>query len=207
MITLKSTKASVPIQVRCSESLREQGQWLADTVAEFEGRGSGIADGGTVEIGWTVFHLRQQSDASLLVCEPDYSTDPFKAVNEDVSNSLTVLVGQIDMLRAVGLKVEPCRFDQTLIVRKGALEQQHVFARRQKPAAAHSGWYVGPTDSPFGTPAPRDLESIPLYALLNRRPQILLALALPVGCMVVWNGTDIVALLDPDGRDRRSPAA
>ena len=150
MITLNSIKAAVPIQVRCSDSLREQGQWLADTVADFEGRGQGLVDGATVAIGWTIFHLRMQADGALLVCEPDYATDPFKAVRTDVSDSLTVLAGQIDMLRAVNLKAEPCRFDQTLIVRKGALEQRHIFARRSAPAAGDSGWYLGPTESPAG---------------------------------------------------------
>jgi hypothetical protein len=30
---------------------------------------------------------------------------------------------------------------------------------------------------------------------------VLLALALPIGCMVVWDGPEIVALLDPAGRN------
>ncbi|MEJ0085043.1 MAG: hypothetical protein WDO72_05150 [Pseudomonadota bacterium] len=201
MITLTSNKASVPIQVRCTESISTQGQWLADTVASFDGTGSGLVDGASFEIGWSNFLLRKQPDGSLLVCEPDFTSDPFKAVSEDVSRSLTVLTAQIDLLRVVDLKAEPCRFDQTLVVRKGTLEQRHVFARRQQPSRSDSGWYLGPTDSPFGKPAAADLEEMPLYSLMNRRPQILLALALPVGCMVVWDGPAISTLLNPEGRN------
>jgi len=201
MITLKSNKASVPIQVRCADSIGTQGQWLADTVASFEGTGRGLADGESVEIGWINFHLRKQPDGSLLVCEPDFATDPLKAVSEDVSRSLTVLTAQIDLLRVVDLKAEPCRFDQTLVVRKGTLEQRHVYARRQQPSGQDSGWYLGPADTPFARPALSELDALPLHALMNRRPQILLALALPVGCMVVWDGPQIAALLNPDGKN------
>src|SRR6187399_1950478 len=79
MITLKSNKASKPIEVRCEDNLREQGQWLADTVAEFEARGRGLDDGVAVQIGWTTFVLRAQPDGSLRLCEPDYDADPFKS--------------------------------------------------------------------------------------------------------------------------------
>ena len=201
MITLKSNKASVPIQVRCADSIGTQGQWLADTIASFEGTGRGLVDGESMQIGWVNFHLRKQADGSLLVCEPDFASDPLRAVNEDVSRSLTVLTAQIDLLRVVDLKAEPCRFDQTLLVRKGTLEQRQVFARRQQPSGSDSGWYLGPTDTPFARPARADLDELPLYSLMNLRPQILLALALPVGCMVVWDGPQIAALLDPAGRN------
>jgi hypothetical protein len=199
MIILKSDQASVPIVVRCADSIRMQGQWLADTVASLEASGRRLADGETLEIGWTDFRLRKQPDGSLLVCEPDFASNPLHAVSEDVSRSLTVLTAQIDLLRVVRLVAEPCRFDQTLLVRKGTLEQRQVFAKRQPPAGSDSGWFLGPTDSPFGKPGPDDIEAMPLHALMNRRPQILLAFTLPVGCMVIWDGPQIAALLDPQG--------
>jgi hypothetical protein len=201
MITLTSNKASVPVHVRCVESISTQGQWLADTVASFDAADGGLVDGAFYQIGWSNFHLRKQPDGSLLVCEPDFGSDPLKSLSEDVSRSLTVLTAQMDLLLVVGLKAEPCRFDQTLLVRKGTLEQRHVFARRQQPSGGDSGWYLGPTDSPFGTAAAADLEAVPLYSLMNRRPQILLALALPIGCMVVWDGAAIAALRNPEGKD------
>lgn len=201
MITLKSDKASAQIQVRCDESRREQGQWLADTVAGFDGRGRALGDGVTLEIGWTVFYLRGQPDGSLLVCEPDYGTDPFKNVRADVTASLTVLVAQIDLLRAVNLTPEACRFDQKLIVRKGALDEPRIFANRLPPTKEDSGWYIGPASGIGGTPKAEELESMLLFELLGRRPHILFALALPTGYMVVWNGAAIERLLDPQGRN------
>jgi len=209
MITLKSNKASKPIEVRCEDNLREQGQWLADTVAEFEARGRGLDDGVAVQIGWTTFVLRAQPDGSLRLCEPDYDADPFKALRPEVTTSLTVLAAQVDLVRAVSLRnslnleAVECRFDQKLVVRKGALSEPRVFANRQQPSGEDSGWYIGPAHdgSPAESPKAEDLESLRLYQLLKRRPTILYALALPVGYTVVWNGHNIEALADPQGRN------
>ena len=135
------------------------------------------------------------------MCEPDYQTDPYKTVRADVTASLTVLVAQIDLLRVVNLTPEACRFDQRVIVRKGALDEARVFARRQKPTKEDSGWYIGPASGVAATPKAEDLEAIPLYELMNRRAHILFALALPADYMVIWNGTAIEALVDPQGRN------
>src|SRR4051812_5506410 len=109
MITLKSSKASRPVEVRCEDNLREQGQWLADTIAEFETRGRSLGDGAAMDVGWTTFILRGQPDGSLRVCEPDYGADPFKTLRPEVTTSLTVLAAQIDLVRSFGLEAVPCR--------------------------------------------------------------------------------------------------
>lgn len=203
MVTLKSTQASKAIEVRCDEKLREQGQWLADTIAGFEARGGRLGDGVAVEVGWTTFVLRIQPDGSLLVYEPEYGPDPFKTVRPDVTISLTILTGQIDMARALGLTPTPCRFDQKLIVRKGVLDSPRIFANRREPKGEDSGWYIGPAhDGGAGQPPKaEDLESIRLFQLVQRRPEILYALALPVGYTVIWNGNNVEALADPQGRN------
>jgi hypothetical protein len=209
MITLISNKASKPIEVRCDENLREQGQWLADTVADFEARGRILDDGVAVDIGWTTFVLRAQPDGSLRLCEPNYDADPFKTLRPEVTLSLTVLAAQIDLVRAVSLRnslnleAVPCRFDQKLVVRKGALDEPRVFANRQQPSGEESGWYVGPAQdgSAAASPQAEDLESLRVYQLLERRPTILYALALPVGYTVIWSGHNIEALADPQGRN------
>jgi hypothetical protein len=203
MITLKSNQASKPIEVRCEEKLREQGQWLADTIAEFEARGRSLDDGAAVDIGWTTFVLRQQPDGSLRACEPDYGADPFKSLRPEVTTSLIILAGQIDLARAINVTPVPCRFDQTLIVRKGVLDEARVFANRRAPNGADSGWYLGPVPqgSPAEPPKAEDLEELRLYQLLARRPNILYALALPAGYTVQWNGLNIEALGDPAGRN------
>ena len=203
MITLKSTKASKGIEVRCDDKLREQGQWLADTIAGFEARGGRLGDGVAVEVGWTTFVLRVEPDGSLLVYEPEYGADPFKTVRPEVTVSLTILAAQIDMLRALSLTPVPCRFDQKLIVRKGALDGARVFANRREPNGEDSGWYIGPAHNGHAGEPPKaeDLESMWLYQLVRRRPEILYALALPVGYTVVWNGNNVEALADPRGRN------
>jgi hypothetical protein len=203
MITLKSSKASKPVEVRCEDNLREQGQWLADTIADFETRGRSLGDGLAVDVGWTTFVLRIQPDGSLRACEPDYSADPFKSLRPEVTTSLTILAAQIDLARSLNLESVPCRFDQKLVVRKGVLNEARIFANRQPPSGEDSGWYIGPAQDGRAAPAPKaeDLESMRLYQLLKSRPAILYALALPPGYTVVWNGHNIEALADPQGRN------
>lgn len=208
MITVTSRVAARPVEVRCEDNLRDQGQWLADTIAGFEARGRALADGLAAEVGWTTFVLRQQPDGALRVCEPDYSADPFKTLRPEVTASLTVLAAQIDLARSLTVEPVPCRFDQTLVVRKGVLDEARVFANRQAPKGEDSGWYLGPAhDGRAAPPPPRaeDLESLRLYQLLQRRPTILYALALPPGYTVVWNGHNIEALADPQGRNLWHP--
>jgi hypothetical protein len=207
MITLKSSKASKPVEVRCEDNLREQGQWLADTIAEFEARGRALDDGVAVQVGWTTFVLRQQPEGSLRVCEPDYAADPFKTLRPEVTTSLTVLVAQMDLVRAMLTEPMPCRFDQKLVVRKGALDEARIFANRQPPNGDDSGWYIGPAHDGRPAPPPKaeDLESMRLYQLLQRRPAILYAMALPPGYTVVWNGHTIEALADPQGQNQWHP--
>jgi len=206
MITLKSSKASKPVEVRCEDNLREQGQWLADTIAESEARGRGLEDGVAVDIGWTSFVLRAQPDGSLRVCEPDYAADPFKTLRPEVTTSLTVLTAQMDLARAMLVEAVPCRFDQKLVVRKGVLNETRVFANRQPPNGEDSGWYVGPAaDGAAAPPKAEDLESMRLYELLQRRPTILYAMALPPGYTVIWNGHTIEALADPQGNNLWHP--
>ena len=207
MITLKSTQASKAIEVRCDENLREQGQWLADTIAGFEARGGRLGDGVAVEVGWTTFVLRIQPDGSLLVYEPEYGADPFKTVRPEVTVSLTILAAQIDLARSLTLTPVPCRFDQKLIVRKGVLDSVRIFANRREPKGEDSGWYIGPANGAGEGPPPKaeDLDSMRLFQLVQRRPEILYALALPVGYTVVWNGNNIEALADPQGRNLWHP--
>jgi hypothetical protein len=203
MITLKSTRASRPVEVRCEDNLREQGQWLADTIADFETQGRSLGDGVAVDVGWTTFVLRGGPDGSLRVCEPDYGADPFKMLRPEVTTSLTILAAQIDLVRSFSLEAVPCRFDQKLLVRKGALNEARVFANRRPASGDDSGWYIGPAPDGRAAPTPKaeELESMRLYELLKSRPAILYALALPAGYTVVWNGHNIEALADPQGRN------
>jgi hypothetical protein len=199
MITVQSNNGSIPVSVRCRPDLAVLGRWLADLCAGFDRQGRGIADGVTIEVGWSVLRLVEQPDGSLLVCEPDYASDLPSALRDDVSITLQVLAAQRDLLKAVGLEATPCRFDQRVVVRKGALDAVKIYADRQEPAEGDSGWYIGPAERlpPAGVD---ELESVLLCRLVQRRPAVMAAMALPPGCIVVWDGNDIEAVFDPAGR-------
>src|SRR4051812_10254268 len=62
------------LSVRCDDAYARQAESLLDVVARFRGEGRGLADGVTVQFGFSLLTLRQQGE-QLLVCEPDYGGD------------------------------------------------------------------------------------------------------------------------------------
>src|SRR5438270_5401230 len=83
----------VELVVRCDDAYARQAESLLDVVARFRGEGKGLADGVTVQFGFSLLTLKRRGD-QLLVCEPDYGGDPFHAIREDVTCTLAVLLGQ-----------------------------------------------------------------------------------------------------------------
>lgn len=200
LITLESRKASIPITVRCDEAFDQQGRWLADLVASFDDRGPGLADGVTLQVGWSVLRLAVQGDGSLLVCEPDFAGNALSAFRPEVSTTLSVLKAQVALAKQVGLDPKPSRYDDKVVIYKGVFDMPAIYADRQPPKEGDSGWYIGPAEMNT-SPGADDLEAIRVYHLLTRRPHLMAALALPPGCIVAWNGTTIKAVFDPDGRN------
>src|SRR5262249_25141346 len=59
----------------CDDAFAVQTRSLLEAVASLKGKG--LADGVTVQFGWSVLTLRRRGD-ELLVCEPDFDGDPFR---------------------------------------------------------------------------------------------------------------------------------
>jgi hypothetical protein len=97
----------VELVARCDDAYARQAGSLLEAVASFRGKGKGLADGVTVQFGWSLLTLRQRGK-ELVVCEPDFDGDPLTAVREDVTCTLAVLVGQAAVVNR--LDVEPVSF-------------------------------------------------------------------------------------------------
>jgi hypothetical protein len=188
------------IHLSCAREYEASAQSLANTLINICKSGVGIFDGVTVEIGWSLLTLVKDSSNSYTVCEPDFRSGQVSELTSDLTTTIKVMRQQIALLNRVGLRATRCRYDQRVIVLKGALDRKRIYADRNEPKNFDSGWYLGAPDQ-VGQPSADELESIPLYHLLSLRPEIIDVLALPVGCIVVWDQNTIEALYNPEGKN------
>src|SRR2546423_167176 len=98
----------------CDDAFARQAESLLKVVASFHGKGKGLADGVTVQFGFSLLTLHRQG-SDLLVCEPGYGGDPFHEVRQDVTCTLAVLTGQAAVVNRLGIKPVEVRFDQAVL--------------------------------------------------------------------------------------------
>src|SRR5262249_19764756 len=166
---MKEYTLSVPdcvLVVKCSPPLEQQARWLLGTIARFRKEPKGIHPGTRIEIGWSTLTLIEK-DARLIVCEPDFSRDPFIDSREDLTCTLTVLAQQSDLLNKLGVDGVGCSFQDKIVLAKGSIGLDRIYMERSEPTNARdSGWYVGPVDN---VPV-ESYEAIYVYQLLGLRP-------------------------------------
>jgi hypothetical protein len=138
-------------------------------------------------------------DSEILLCEPDFAGNPFSDVVEDVTRTLWVQTQQVDVLRKLGLEGTPARFQDTVVIAKGCLDEQDIFLQRQDTTEpGDSGWFIGrvkDTQEKAG-----DYEGVFVYQLLFARPSVMQMMALPPGYIVVFEWDRIGSILDPQDR-------
>jgi hypothetical protein len=201
MIAIEKSTVRLTLSIECQDDLRERGEWLLDVVAAFEKTPTGLANGTTVQVGWSMLTLVARADGVLEVREPAFDANPFVSTRTDVSTTLRVLSAQTDLLRRVGSEGLTARFDDKVIVQKGCLAEPAIYAQRSEPVAGDSGWYVGLLDGPPATD-PENLEALRLFQLLAIRPSLLAAMALPVGWLSVWQGDELRGIADAQNEER-----
>jgi len=145
-----------------------------------------------------------QVGSDLVLHEPDFDGNPFTDYRPSVSTTLMVLGMQIDFLSRIKCEGSTARFDDKIVVQRGCLARDRIYAERKTPSPGDSGWYIGSAEeaSSTGEPPPAsELEVIWVYELLRLRPFVLEALALPVGWLVRWSGSTIDAVADDEDRN------
>lgn len=110
------------------------------------------------------------------------------ALDVDDQAVLTKLVGERDEPES------PLR----VILAPDVLEHARVYFERREPCVAgDSGWYIGRADA-TAPPEAGTLESISVMRLVQSRPDLGRLLALPVGALVVQEGSQLQAIFDGD---------
>ena len=99
-----------------------------------------------------------------------------------------------EALRDIASAPTPVGPDEKIVLAGQAWRHARVYLERiAEPAAGDSGWYLGPADGA----EPDGCEAVRVGDLLTHRPDLARVLALPAGFLVVLDGPDVVAVLDP----------
>jgi hypothetical protein len=183
----------------CDPDLEVQANSLLKLVEDADAKVGGLKDGTVIEFGWAPLRLHAE-DADLVICEPDYTGSADRFV-PTVSRTLRVVAEQAAMLNALGVDGVAAKYDEGVVLKRDVLELRRVYMHRRQPVSDHdSGWYIGPPDDVSGPPDASQLDAIQVYRLLDIRPALLRVMALPAEYIVVFDGDEIEAVLNPRGR-------
>jgi hypothetical protein len=204
MISVTRIIAETRTAVKC---LPHQAALAEDVLTTLEriGAQKPVAAGTRVRFGWSLLTLREDADG-LIVCEPDFSGDPFQDLRPDLSTTLDVLANQTVFVRRVGVVPADVTFDQYLVVARGSLESNVVQLFRSTPSTIDdSGWSISAADNTAPIDDPDSFEAIRSYQLLSLRPAVLPVLVLPPEFAAVMDGDVVTAVFDAQGRERLPP--
>jgi hypothetical protein len=146
-------------------------------------------------IGWTTLSFTDDGER-LVVQEPDYDHEPESQTRPDISVSLATLARQRRVLEQVGVPGEAIDFDQHVLSIVGVLEQAEVMLIRvESPGGRMTGWRLTPA---AGIEDSDEIESLPVYAILAARPELLDAMLLPPGYLVLYSGDQLTTVVNQD---------
>jgi hypothetical protein len=176
--------------------LQAQADWLLDVLAQMHASGPSLQDGSRIQLGWSILQLKRRLyTGELVVCEPDFTRNPFTDVVEEVTSTLRTLVQQNDLAQRAGAQPVQISFQDKIVLTKGCLEHDAICLQRGEvhPEKGDSGWFIGPQGDRAESP---ELEAIYAYELVSRRPKLAAALALPSGYMVMASGENIQTVIN-----------
>ncbi len=167
--------------------------------------GEPMTEGLVLRWGWSELVLVRGADGRLQVHEPDFGGEPLEDFRPDVTSTLQVQAATRELLASCQVEPLPVRFDELLVAAGDAIAAPVLMAQRNEPSAeGDSGWYLGARPG-FED---GDLATRMVFELLDLRPALLPALALPAGWQVVLDGDSIVRVVDDRDRDvLRRPGA
>ena len=157
---------------------------------------SKIKDGFIIEAGFLLFTLSGK-DNVYRIQSPDFTNDPFSSLTDDLSIALFVQLEQMHLLRQYNIVGESTRFDEKILIVKGALSEQKIILQRSGDCSkGDSGWNIRSAEDTEEHDDPSDYEAVHAYQLLKLRQPIIKILSLPYEYLVVFDGNDIEAIIN-----------
>ena len=157
-----------------------------------------LKDGFRIEAGFSTFTLSYH-DGGYDIAAPDYTDDPFTVLTTELTMALLIQYKQVYFLKKQGVMGQTVHYYDKVAVAKGALESSTISIHRYDDLGG-SGWSVDLyTVDENGKAVPvesEEYEAVYAYELINKRPELVDALALPYGYIVVYNGSDVIACFE-----------
>ncbi|EUJ32212.1 immunity protein Imm33 domain-containing protein [Listeria cornellensis] len=184
------------IVIKAEEELEPQVNVLYQVLSNIET--NNIIDGYSIQVGWTVYFIREVSDIFQLKA-PNFSTNPFEEETNDLTIALWIQLQQSHLLRKINVEGEIIKFSDKVVIAKNILQKSDIYLQRSDgQEKGDSGWYIGAVNDEDDTD---DLEAFYAYQLLKIRPELIKVLALPYEYMVVFNDDEIKAVLNAEDDD------
>jgi len=180
------------ISVQCEESAG-----LAPSLRSFLGWIESEVEGGrrflpeqTVQVGWSVLEIRQRSDGTLALFEPDFRSMPVRFV-DGVSNTLLHLFLQKSVAESLGLAGElapPSLRDSAIVCTEFGSTDGFVMSR-VTGKAGDSGWFFGCDNAGHDHQSRDGLRRVSLYEAVTRHEdRTIQFLGLPPDTFVGFGG-------------------
>lgn len=150
-----------------------------------EGQQEHLRDGYVLQFGWGPIFLRAE-DGALRLSTPDYAGDARDERTDDLTGAIATQISQMWLPAAAKVAPAEVRFDQEALIQRGWQEMEDFEAsRRLSKHEIYSGWFISSTEE-RDEPYPREeIEKVPLWQVVQHRPQLAQVLALPPDTLTI----------------------
>ena len=122
----------------------------------------------------------------------NYETNPFKEFTDDLTLALWIQGEQSRLVKELDIEASDIRFDEKIVLAKGAFEGNHYYLQRQDTdKKGDSGWFIG-----YQNQDTDDFVAMYAFEILKKNPKLIKSLILPVDYLVVVNGGEVQAILN-----------
>lgn len=170
--------------------------WLVCTLESMVASGSRFMSGQTIQIGWGCLKFGVLAEGSLRLLEPDYTSKPPIEFVDSVTQTLSHLRLQKDIVESY-FGIEEIAFPslmESCIVCTNA-EAADVVMDRMAAEPPDSGWFIGCTRESHDHNDLENLTKVSVYEAVQRFPAAIGFLALPFGVFLKSTPGDIRILL------------
>lgn len=182
--------AEISVQCEDTSALSPSLHWFLGWIENEVAGGRRFHPEQNVQVGWSVLEVRQRTDGTLALFEPDFQSLPVRFV-DSVSNTLLHLFLQKSVAESLGLEGElaiPSLRDSAIVCTKFGSTKGFTMSR-VTPGPADSGWFFGCDSQTHDHQSPGTLGRLSLYeAVIRHDNRTIPFLALPPDTFVGFGG-------------------